>query len=116
MNMYHREVGFPDSLLIPDLKVKLKYCDHTLEKNLKILPKYIRINKTNIFEVSTFDDIKIKKALVRINYDEKRDMVLVLQILSKAWARVITVWLNKKQDKHYTLDKTKYKIPKNQQT
>lgn len=119
MKVYHREVGFPESLVIPNLFVHLKYTNHAIKRkarrtpltNVNIYPTVARINKDTIYEIHSPDDIKCKKVLIRINYDDRKDMILVLEILSKKYARVVTFWINEKTDQHPALDLTKYTKP-----
>ena len=131
MNVYHREIGFPKTLKIPDLLLDLQYSKHALSRTsrkkknedgtesntylyrLSLLPTKVRINEKNVYELYTEDDIHCRKVLIRIGYDERYDMIMVLDIINKNNATVVTIWLNRKADKHKTINKEKYKIPNN---
>ena len=120
MKKYHVSIGFPSTIAIPETKVKLFYTPHALsrrkregEKFLKTIPRYIKINNDIIQEIHSIDDIHCKKIVVRLDYDDNRDIVLVLEPQSKNWSNVVTLWLNKKKDRHKTLNKTNYDIPTN---
>lgn len=119
---YHKDMGFPETLIIPEILVNLQYTGHAIERQqnriggLKAIPSIARITKENVFEVSTENDIDCKKVLIRIPYDRKRDIVLVLELLSQEKAKVITFWLNNKKDQHKNFNKEKYNIPQNKIT
>jgi hypothetical protein len=120
MYVYHKEIGFPSTLTIPDLVTKLHYTKHALDRrtrenkyqNLKVLPGLLRIHKHNVIEVHTIDNVNVKKAVVRTKYDKFQDIVLVLELFpGKTYARVITFYLNKKHDSHKTLNRERYNKP-----
>lgn len=129
MYIYHKDLGFPNTLHIPDFQVHLEYSHHAQERtkrkklnqdgsesdtmlyDLNLLPKMVRISKENIFEIETKNNKRCKKVLIRIKYDNKRDMILVLQILHKKLAKVVTLWLNARKDNHKTINMEKYTIP-----
>lgn len=116
---YHKDLGFPDTLTIPNVILHLQYTLHAQDRKtregkyneLKVLPTIIRTNPSNIFEIETEDNVYCKKILIRIGYDYKRDITLVLEPLSSTKAKVITFWLNNKGDKHKNFNKDKYTIP-----
>jgi hypothetical protein len=121
MKNYHKDVGFPDTLIFPDALVCLTYTKHALYRRqreeqkmkLKVLPSVVRVKKDNIIEVHTEDDVNCKKVVVRISYDYSRDIVLVLELVPDDCAKVITFWLNLKKDLHENFNKEKYDIPIN---
>lgn len=114
--IYHREVGFPESLQVKYGFYKLRYTRHARERQakkyegLKVLPSLINILKENVVEVHSNDKVTANKLLVRIHYDRTRDIVLALQPFED-YCKVITFWLNNKKDQHLNLDKTKYTQP-----
>lgn len=114
--IYHRDIGFPSELQLPEGFMNLRYTKHARERqrdkynNLKVLPTTVNILKDTVVEVHTDDNVKAKKLLIRINYDKKRDIVMALELIDTG-ARVITFWLNYKKDQHLNLDKTKYTHP-----
>ena len=80
--------------------------------------KSIQKNKTKPFEIEVMYDNKkrdyiITKYVVRVSYDETRDVsfviVPVLDRYSKKFrGRIKTAWLNDKEDIHSTLNVSKY--------
>lgn len=112
--LYHKEIGFPESIDIKEGMVNLWYSAHAREriegryKGFLILPSFIKITKNNVIEISTEDNITCDKVLVRTKYDEKKDICIVLLPHN---GKVVTLWTNYRDDKHETLDKTKYNTP-----
>jgi len=64
--------------------------------------EYLQDNKFYPFEVET-DNGKVTKAVVRVKYDNKRDISIVIR---KGF--IVTAWLNDNTDLHFTLDESKY--------
>lgn len=54
------------------------------------------------FEVEVVDN-KVVKCVVRIKYDDNRDISIVVRE-----GFILTAWLNDSTDLHFTLDKSKY--------
>lgn len=84
MKIYHKQIGFPKTLVIPEATLQLSYTKHALERQEKdykllVTPAMIILKPSNVFEVYTEDDLSIKKALVRISYNKTQDMILVIQ-------------------------------------
>jgi hypothetical protein len=118
--LYHKEKGFPDDLTLPrgfNPQMRLRYGGHARQESLADrygnikLPDAIDIRKGDIFEVGVVGNMVTKMA-VRFPYDEKHDIVLVIQ---PADGFVRTVWANEKSDTHKTLNLSKYADPKNRQ-
>lgn len=111
---YHKEIGFPPSLYIPEGIVRLWYSVHAKErfegkyKGFLILPSYIKLTDKNIFEVETPDGKYCEKVAARITYDDKKDICIVL---NPATGKVITLWINYKKDEHQLINKEKYDVP-----
>jgi hypothetical protein len=114
--IYHRDIGFPESLKVNQGFYKLRYTNHARERQakkydgLKVLPSVVNITDKNVVEVHSNDKTTANKLLVRIHYDRTRDIVLALQPFD-GYCKVITFWLNNKKDQHLNLDKTKYTHP-----
>jgi hypothetical protein len=112
--LYHKDIGFPTSLDIPEGMVSLWYSAHAKDrivgkyKGQLILPTFIKITKNNTVEVSSEDNITVNKVMVRTTYNEKKDICVVL---IPQTGKVVTLWMNYKNDKHDTLDKSKYDKP-----
>lgn len=117
--IYHKEIGFPETIRIPEnIEYELKYTRHALVRKERIskgkicvIPHMARVTKNNLVEMFTDDNKIIKKAVIRTEYNKYQDIVMVLELLPKHKAKVITFWLNAKKDNHYTLNKTKYTQP-----
>jgi len=89
-----------------------KYSCHSLENvryrisNLEKLLIFIRelyLKTDNIFEYYLLNG-NIEKVCYRINYDDVFDIILVISDKKK----IITIYLNNKDDKHFTLKKELY--------
>ena len=116
MKRYHKQVyfpiehdlrGFTDSL--NDLQ--WTYSRHCLEniqyrinnlKDLLIFIKNLKLDYNNIFEY--YVEQEIEKACFRIHYKGDIDIILVI---SKE-KNLITIYINDKEDKHFTLHKELY--------
>ena len=115
VKLYHKEIGFPDSLEMPNgfsPVVKLRYSNHATAEALfdrygKItLPASVDVRKGDTFEVEATNNV-VSKMAVRFPYDATRDIIIVLHPVD---GFVRTVWFNLKTDKHKTLDRSKYSV------
>lgn len=121
MSLYHREVFWKDNFdeqafdLIKGDKIKCTqhFINHILynyEKRYNIdfenlgiiLEKLTDYGEIKPFEVEV-EDGKVVKAVIRVPYDNVNDISIVFRK-----NKIITAWLNKREDKHFTLDKEKY--------
>lgn len=116
--IYHKTVGFPKDIVIPNRIFNLGYTTHAQNRakervnGLMLLPTFVRMTPENLIEIHTDDNKYIKKAVVKLHYDKKRDIILVMEIqYEKKKAVVITLYYNKKNHSFDTLDKTKYNKP-----
>lgn len=109
--LYHREVYLPSELL--NLKQVTKVISPTAhalkaaaeDRYGKItIPNSVTFSGANIIEAEVVGG-RLVKILIRISYDEKRDLLLALSV--PEW-RAKTVWFNLKSDLHHTLDRSKY--------
>lgn len=84
----------------------LNNADEKHEYTLKGISKAFNEIKYNnngyLFEIEEENGI-VTKAVYRIEYDDKKDICLVIRK-----GLIATAWVNYKNDKHFTLDKTKY--------
>lgn len=110
--LYHRDLGFPSTLVLNDLYYRLvTYSQHALRASKEDrygdinLPKIVMFGIKDIIEVETNDNINVQKVLVRIPYSDDFDLCLVILLENSL---VKTVWLNSVDDKHFTLVKEKY--------
>lgn len=117
MNKYHKEIGFlpchvSDAKgLIADLKWrKIAFSSHALQELGQEL-EAVKIGRFLLDYDLKFEDIfelaynaeKLEKLGFRVNLGEKD----VIFILSRE-KRIITLWTNNKEDKHYTLNHANY--------
>lgn len=116
--LFHADIYFPEYVrgILPKGKQKLKYTKHAIREaqvdkyGTITLPRFIDFDASQIIEVELND--KLKKFVVRLSLDERRDVCLVVKQERSAWI-LITVWSNLKSDRHKTLDKSKYYGGKN---
>ena len=115
--LYHKDIFLPNDINIYiNQTFKLIPSKHSIvaansEKYGKIqIPEHIKITKDNIIEIE-IDDVagNAKKLTVRLPYNNEFDIVIVFipNIIMKT-GDVKTVWLNKKDDTHYTLKQGVY--------
>ena len=64
-----------------------------------------------LYEVETVAKDKVSKCALRTSYDLYRDISIVFAISKDDSLIVKTAWLNRKDDRHGTLDKSKYYKP-----
>ena len=112
--LYHREVYAPVPMFRSPGVVRVHYTDHAREQaetdrygNMRAyLHKFIDFDEGEIVEVEVTDGL-VSKRLVRIRATKELD--LVLAVLSNG--RVTTVWVNQRDDRHSTLNRSKYVQP-----
>lgn len=68
------------------------------------LPSTVNLDPSNLVEVETINDTPVK-GVYRFSYDDTYDLCMAIMYENN---RVKTLWLNKKDDKHKTLDVSKY--------
>ena len=117
MYRYHKKIYFPDIKKLQVLNDKLnmynwQYSKHAID-NLQyrsidinailMFIKNIKLKYDNIFEYYVKDD-NIIKVCYRINFNNYTDLILVLN----KYKKIITIYLNNKDDKHYTLKRELY--------
>jgi hypothetical protein len=113
--LYHFEIGLPRGLE-SNLKkigiVELEYLHHARLAALsdrygKIdLPNTINCTIAKAIEVEVIDN-RVNKIVWRTRYNDRFDLVIVMNMD----CTVRTVWLNTVNDRHKTLDRTKYDKP-----
>lgn len=119
MIIYHRDIGFPESLVVPyDITMNLGLTNHARDRltrddyKILVMPTVVKLTKGNIVEMYTYDNKNVFKILMRVPYDYLRDIILVIQPdFQKGKATLITFWLNHKKDQHPGLDMSKYTKP-----
>lgn len=118
-NVYHRRIGFPDTIVFPDGLIKLNYTLHAIERSeikyghLKVLPELVRLTPLNTIIIHTDDDKRIEKVNVEIEYGrgKYKTMVLVLNVTKPGKAQVVTFWMNKVRDSYPNIDESKFSKP-----
>lgn len=121
MNRYHIKTGFnPQD--IEGLKIftdrlnglNWHYSSHSIDsikdraidlEGLLLFIKDIKLDFKQVFEY--YSDGDIVKVCYRINWQKEIDIILCLSDIKM----IISIWLNSKDDLHYTLDKNKYNKP-----
>lgn len=103
---YHRQAyGLPK---FAPFAMFLRYSDHAkaraAEKGIDSLPDTIISRDCTVFEI---EDTDIRKFALRTHYDSVNDLCMAVD--EKGLVR--TVWLNRKNDRHCTLNKRLYDRP-----
>ncbi len=114
---YHKKIFFPDidKLKIVNNKLnglKWRYSKHCLDslkyrainegKTLQFIKKLV-LNEQDIFEYYIFSGV-INKLCYRVKFKHGQDLVLVIGYNKN----LITVYINRAGDKHYTLNEDLY--------
>lgn len=117
MALYHRDIGFPADLKTPNGAFLVNYSDHARRAAADdrfgsiSLPAAIDFRPgrgAELIEVETDPAGLIVKAVWRVRHDAENDIVMVILMRQKL---VKTVWLNRADDLHTTLDESKYDRP-----
>lgn len=100
--LYHRNAyGLPE---FESRVLNVRHGRHTLdrakEKGIN-LPNTVEISEKTVIEIDTSEG---EKYTVRFHHDAKNDIVMV--VMGDGFVR--TAWLNAKNDRHRTLDKSRY--------
>lgn len=111
-NLYHKDIYLPAGVLaLEDREVFLTPSLHAKKAALSdrygviTIPEKIRFDGKDVVEAE-FEGGKLKKLVVRLPYDARRDAVYVFNV---ADGLLKTVWLNLSTDRHATLQKELYK-------
>jgi hypothetical protein len=114
---YHREIVLPAS---PEFagKFGLVYSNHALGEAardryfkgaLGQLPSVVKLTEDDPDRVeATFEGGQCVKLVIRVEFDDELDLVLVLIPAEEHSLRVKTLWFNQWDDKHATLDRSRY--------
>lgn len=111
--LYHTEIGLPSWFKMPGQRVKLDYGNHARQEAMQDrygqvkLPPILNLRRLKVIEVGVIDG-KVSKILFRGHHDKMHDVCFVLIPRGKNPWTVKTVWLNRKDDIHRTLDKARY--------
>lgn len=111
MDLYHAEIRLPDGFTIPTARVALKWTRHAerarWDDRYGMIPMFstIPLSQFEVIEVGVEAGI-IAKILVRGHYTDEIDICFVL--IPGPQYVVKTVWMNRRNDQHKTLDRSKY--------
>lgn len=107
---YHKTLGFPAEVSLRPV-LGLVASGHARERagelNIKEIPLMFSPATSEVIEL-TVNNNTVEKILARKSLDEKRDVCYVFLTATKV---IKTVWVNMKDDKHFTLDKTRFVRP-----
>lgn len=117
---YHRDIGIPSNLTVPQREVACDYTGHAERERYKdqfnFIPKLERVDlrECQVIEVSVSES-RVSKILVRVPHptSARDDIVMVLrpgETKKHPWT-VVTNWVNRRSDAHCTLDRSKYADP-----
>ena len=117
--LYHQKIGLPAGACQPFVGVfSLLLLQHARQASAN--DRYGRIEIEDGDEVEVFEsdivELEVRggqsvKAVVRLQYDERRDIVVVLNRPVAGEASVRTAWFNLKSDQHRTLRQELYSKP-----
>lgn len=112
MRLYHADIGLPDGFRLPARYVNLKWSRHALNARLDdrygVIPEFAGISLPDfeVIEVG-LTGRKVEKVVVRGHWTADLDVVFVLIPEGNEWF-VKTVWSNRRDDTHKTLDRSRY--------
>lgn len=112
MELYHADIRLPEGFRLPNRVVNLYWTRHaeaarTNDRYGFIPPiPVLDLGQCNTVEVE-LDGRRVNKVVVRTPFDTYNDLVLVLIPGVGAWT-VKTVWFNRANDTHKTLDRARY--------
>jgi hypothetical protein len=114
MNLYHKDIRLPPHFRgLPAATVQVKWTRHAEDARSNdrygYIPKHERLNlrEAETIEVG-IEDGRLVHLLLRMPYDGKRDILFALRpVAGKPWV-IKTVWLNRTNDRHKTLNKSRY--------
>jgi hypothetical protein len=117
--LYHRQLGFPN-VPLPCGTFLLSYTRHAIkaaqtDRYGKVnLPKWVEFGPEDVVEIEV-KNAQVSKMLVRIAYSERFDLCLVM-LPGDVWAKVLTVWLNHRLDRHDSLNVRRYTVLREEET
>ena len=74
-----------------------------------IIPMVFNFSGRDIVEIETYENPNKLKIVIRLPYSQTCDLILVV-LFETDGNRVKTCWLNRKDDRHATLDRSKYRL------
>lgn len=116
MALFHKDIGFPEGFCAKVGTRMLIYTQHAKNAALNDrygvinLPKYVNTSDAEIIEAEIEGQL-VLKLVYRVSYNKDLDLVLAVIPVDDKFL-VKTVWLNRRTDKHKTLNRRVYAIPK----
>lgn len=110
---FHKDIGFPERLLIPSGEYPIYQTEHSKNRSNDNkhgsfkLPEKISFRQDQVIEIKVKDK-KIWRILVRKEYNDEYDVCYVIQFPDY---ELITSWRNEKDDTHQTLNEDLYNHP-----
>lgn len=105
--LFHRDIYFPAQLKCPQGKFVLKYGSHAKQRaalNAIPIPTILDTAQAVVIEAELVHN-KVVKILYRLAYDSMRDILLAVDV--EHWF-IKTIWANRKNDTHKTLNRSAY--------
>lgn len=114
--LYHKDIYLPEKAVELATGVYvLSLTNHAIGacRNDKygdiIPPTHLRVDKRNIIELEVNIYGQPTKVVCRLPYDSRNDICIVAAMEPRCLSvRCKTLWLNRKTDCHFTLDKSRY--------
>lgn len=113
MTLYHADIRLPDRFVMPSRVVRIAWTSHA--EHARLDDRYGVIPRFDNLDLSKFRPIEVEvsdvtgnwtKIVCRARFDADTDVIFAL-IPGRVW-KVKTVWLNRKDDNHKTLDRSRY--------
>lgn len=111
MTLYHKDIRLPDGFTWPKSGTRMlawtRHAEDARYDERGIVPKSRKIDLTGttVVEVEVLDG-KVSKVVFRKSWSKGLDIVYVV-IPGRVWL-VKTVWFNRSDDNHKTLDHSRY--------
>lgn len=111
--LYHSEIRLPAGFVAPTQRVELSWTRHADSERTKDryaeIPKFkgLSLKRFRVIEVGMIAGI-VSKIVFRGKLDDTNDVVIVLIPNGNRPWTVKTAWINKANDTHKTLDRSKY--------
>lgn len=116
---FHRDLGFPPGFTPPSGSRKVAYSQHATDEAQKdrygAIPQLSSVNLDQMELVELKVNARTKQVyrfLYRAELDDENDICLVLQPEGNGRMRVITNWINRRDDVHRSLREEEYVRPR----
>jgi hypothetical protein len=113
--LYHKDIFLPPQAVKRALgHYRLTFSAHASracadDRYGRIIPaNFLRVEPNNIIEMEVAGNDLPVKVVCRLPYDNRNDICIVALIIESGSALCKTLWLNRKDDTHRTLDRSKY--------